>query len=113
MRRQYTGKQRADLIELVRSGRTTVAEAAVQLGVKPSTAYNWTSEVAEKARRRPQRSRKAKARETTTPRFVRVVPSGATESALAVRVGGAEIRVQGDFDTALLRAVVEALGGGR
>ena len=46
------------------------------------------------------------------PTFMRVVPSREVDAVIAVRVGTAEIRVGRDFDAALLRAVVEALGGG-
>jgi hypothetical protein len=43
---------------------------------------------------------------------MRVVPSGAVHEAIAVRVGAAEVQVGRGFDPELLRAVVEALGGG-
>ena len=110
MRRQYTSRQRAELVDLVRSGGTTVAEAAAQLGVRPSTAYYWARGKA-RAKDRGQ-ARGAKAPMQAGPRFVRVVPSGAVDGAVVVRVGAAEIQVGRDFDAEVLRAVVEALGGG-
>jgi transposase-like protein len=109
MRRRYTEKERTDLIELVTAGRATVAEAAVRQGVTLSTAYKWMRDSAAVRERRPQRSTK---RSLAAPTFVRVLSSRATEAAIAVRIGVAEIQVRRDFDADLLRAVVEALGGG-
>ncbi len=37
MRRQYTSKQRSQLVELVTVGHATVHEAAARLGVVPAT----------------------------------------------------------------------------
>jgi len=109
MRKHYTDKQRSDLVALATSGRTTILEAAAQLGVRPSTAYYWMRGAPSTT---PSRIRPAGPERVATPTFVRVVPSGAPESALAVRVGGAEIRVRRGFDPELLRNVVEALRGG-
>ena len=112
MRRHYTGKQRAELIGLVRSGGATVAEAAARLGVATSTAYYWMRDAATAGGgRSPRRSRAAKPQSPSEPTFVRVVPSGAFGSSILVRVGAAEIQVRRDFDADLLRAVVETLGG--
>ena len=108
MRRHYTGKQRSDLIALVSTGRATVSEAAGRLGVTPSTGYYWMkgarAAMPERARRRG-----AKARRLAQPTFVRVVPSSEVQTAMAVRVGPAEIQVGRNFDADLLRALVEAL----
>lgn len=113
MRRQYTGKQRAELVDLVRSGGATVAEAAARLGVTPSTAYYWVRRTTPMGgRRRFREARAAKRPLPYQPAFVRVVPSTAVDTAISVRVGMAEIQVRRNFDAEHLRAVVEALGGG-
>jgi transposase-like protein len=112
MRRQYTGKQRSELVDLVNAGRTTVSEAAARLGVAPSTAYYWMRSAATTMPGRRARRRGPKAQALATPRFVRVVPSRAVEAAIMVRVGAAEMQVRRDFDADLLRAVVEALREG-
>lgn len=112
MPKRYAEEQRLELIELVRSGRPTVA-AATELGVTLSTAYNWVRRGAGTAvtQRRRRRST-AKAQLPREARFVRVVPRAGFVATIAVRVGGAEIQVRRDFDSELLRAVVEALDGG-
>lgn len=113
MRRQYTGKQRAELVAMVRSGGATVADAAARLGVTPSTAYYWTRAAARAGgKRRPRQVRAATTPATHQPAFVRVVPSTAVDTAITVRVGSAEIQVRRKLDPEHLRAVVEALGGG-
>lgn len=89
-----------------------MSEAAARLGVAPSTAYYWTRSAATIRPGRPARRRGPKARAPGTPRFVRVVPSGAVEAAIAVRVGAAEIQVRRGFDADLLRGVVAALREG-
>lgn len=112
MRKQYTGKQRSELVDLVRSGRATVAQAASRLGVTPSTAYYWTRAGAPTdGERRTLRSRRERWHPLNEARFVRVVPSGAAVEAIAVKVGAAEVQVRRGFDPEFLRAVVEALGG--
>jgi transposase-like protein len=111
MRKHYTGRQRSDLVSLVRNGRATVREAAERLGVAPSTAYYWMRGAARVAA--PKRLRPAKERLAAAPAFVRVVPSGDFEVSVAVRIGGGvEIQLRHGFDADLLRAVVEALRGG-
>jgi transposase-like protein len=112
MRKHYTGKQRTELVDMVRSGGTTVAEAAARLGVAPSTAYYWVRGTATGRGRRSRQAREAKATLLGQPTFVRVVSSGGVDAVMAVRVGAAEIQVRRNFDAELLRAVVEALGGG-
>ena len=99
MRRQYTDEERSELLDLVRSGRATVAEAASRLGVTLSTAYKWRRDAASAA--------------PAAPTFVRVLRSrDADTTAIVVRVGGAEVEVRRDFDAVLLRQVVETLGRG-
>lgn len=110
MRNQYTEKHRSDLLKLVTSGRETVSQAAARLGVKPSTAYYWVRRGTGGAPVRPRPGKPSMLE--AAPTFVRVVPRGDVEASIALRVGGAEIRVRRDFDGELLRAVVEALRGG-
>jgi len=81
--------------------------------VLPSTAYNWMRRERATVRGlQAHRSPTPEGRPVAEPTFVRLVPSSEVQAAIAVRVGGAEIRVRRDFDADLLRAVVEALGGG-
>ena len=89
---------------MVTNGRATVAEAARQLGVTASTAYQWLKRTGEAPRR--QRKRAA-----APPTFVQVVRAGELTATIAVRVGSAEVQVRRGFDPVLLRAVVEALRG--
>jgi transposase-like protein len=103
MRKEYTRKQRSELVELVTAG-AAVSEAAALLGVRPSTAYAWLRSATATDRDPP--------RLAVAPRFVRVVPSREAGAALTVRVRTAEIEVWPGFDADLLRAVVEALAGG-
>lgn len=103
MRKQYTRKQRSELVESVTAG-TAVSEAAARLGVRTSTAYAWVRSATATDRDPPGLA--------VAPRFVRVVPSGEAGGALTVRVRTAEIEVWPGFDAAFLRAVVEALAGG-
>src|SRR5689334_14379247 len=77
MRRRYAGKQRAELVELVRSEEVTVTEAAARLGVTRSTAYYWVRDRGPTGGRGPARQAGAvRAPVASQPTFVRVVPSG-------------------------------------
>lgn len=112
MRKHYTAKQRSELVELVRVGEATVAEAAAQLGVTASTAYNWMRTAATPSTGQPERSLRARStRIAPAPGFVRVVASREVGAGVVVRVGGAEIHVGRGFDADVLCAVVEALRG--
>ena len=84
-----------------------VAEAARQLGVTASTAYQWMKGAAERAEQPRGRGRRA----AGPPTFVQVVRAGDLAATIAVRVGNAEVQVRRGFDADLLRAVVEALRG--
>jgi transposase-like protein len=106
MRRQYTGKQRSQLVELVTGGHATVSEAAARLGVTPSAAYYWLKQGIGGSRGAQERNVPVRGAGTT---FVRLVPSVAANAAIAVRVGNAEIQVRQGFDCDLLRSVVTAL----
>ena len=103
MRNRYTAKQRRDLLQLVTTGRATVAEAAARLGVKRTTAYLW-------ARGEASAGRRGRTPEVP-PTFARLVPSGDMGGSLALRIGAVEIEVRRNFDRELLRAVVEAVRG--
>ena len=102
MRKRYTAADREHfLAELARSGETPRA-VAERIGVDVSTAYRWR-----RASGAPFKPRKRK-----QPAFARLMPKTSKEAtgALVVQVGAAKIRVEPDFDAALLRAVVSALG---
>lgn len=113
MRKQYTGEQRSELVDLVRAGRVTVREAARRLGVTTSTAYHWMNQAASEPRRgdAEERAPSRRRRLAAPPTFVQVVRAADLAARLAVRVGNAEVQVRRGFDADLLRAVVEALGG--
>jgi transposase-like protein len=113
MRRQYTSRQRSELVELVTAGGATVAEAAARTGVAPSTAYHWMKRAGAVVRAlQAPASPVSRGRGLAEPTFVRLVPASAVPVAITVLVEGAEIQVRRDFDRDLLRAVVEALRGG-
>jgi transposase-like protein len=115
MRRRYTGEQRSELIDLVKTGRGTVASAAKRLGVTASTAYHWMKQTGARPPGGGSTERHGLSRRAWTPvspTFVRLVRAGELASTIAVRIGGAEVEVRRGFDAELLRAVVEALRGG-
>jgi len=112
MRRQYTTRQRSELVELVTTGQATVAEAAARRGVAPSTAYHWMKRAgAVVGALRGPAATASRGRRLAKPTFVRLVPASAVSAAITVLVDGAEIQVRRDFDRDLLRAVVAALRG--
>ena len=93
MRRRYTAEQQQQFLEQVRSG-ISVREAAARLGLNTSIGYRWVQ----------------KARGSSAPRFVRLVPaSKAPPAAVTIQVGAATVRVEAGFDAELLRAVISAL----
>jgi hypothetical protein len=90
------------------SGRTA-KEYAEGRDFKASTLVYWASCL----RTGIGGARRAKKREPRV-RMVRVVPSTArSEDAIVVAIGSARVAVRTGFDPALLRQVVNALGGGR
>jgi transposase-like protein len=114
MRKRYTDEERSTLVDLVIAGRASVPEAATRLGVSAPTAYRWMKQAAAAPRRRaaerhgwPRRRRPG-----VPPTFVQLVRTGDLAATISVRVGTAEVEVRRGFDAGLLRAVVEALGGG-
>jgi transposase-like protein len=113
MRRHYTGEQRSELIDMVTKERATIAAAAKRLGVTASTAYHWMKQAGAGPPGRRSTERHGQSRRTPgPPTFVRLVRAGDVAATIAVRIGGAEIEVRRGFDADLLRAVVQALGGG-
>jgi transposase-like protein len=107
MRRHYTAEQRAELVDLVASGRS-VTEAAAHFGIGTSTASYWVRRAAAKARQLRQRDARPGA---VPPAFVRLVREREVAS-IEVRVGGATVHVAPGFDADLLRSVVAALREG-
>ncbi len=112
MRRQYTGKQRSQLVELVTAGDATVHEAAARLGVVPATAYYWLKRGKAERRGTTVGSRGRRIVDQGTTTFVRLVPGSTAHGTIAVRIGSAEVLVRQGFDGDLLRAVVTALQEG-
>ena len=114
MRKRYTGEQRSALVDLVTAGRATVSEAAAQMGVTASTAYNWMKQAAAAPMRQgaEQRALSRRRRRLVPPTFVQLVRTGDLAATIDVRIGSAEVQVRRGFDADLLRAVVEALRGG-
>ena len=93
MRRRYTAEQQQQFLEQVRSG-ISVREAAARLGLNTSIGYRWVQ----------------KARGSSAPKFVRLVPASTPPpTAVAIQVGAAMVRVEAGFDAELLRAVISAL----
>src|SRR5436190_12642754 len=109
MRKQYTGEQRSELVDLVTAGRVTVREAARRLGVTASTAYHWMNQAAGGAPRRgvAKQPGPRKGRHHAPPTFMQVVRAVDLAATVVVRVGNAEVQVRHGFDADLLRAVVE------
>jgi len=89
--------ERSELIRAVTKRGEAATRAAARLGVPVSTAYRWLRVEDEAA--------------MVAPTFVEVVAERGAPSTIFVRVGVAEIEVRAGFDAALLRAVVESLGG--
>lgn len=114
MARQYTGEQRAELVELVTTGQSTLPEAAARLGVPYSTASYWVRKASKPLRpgRATRTLKLAKTGSDPAPTFLQLVRCDDTGTTLEVRIAGADIRVRRGFDGQLLRAVVEALRGG-
>lgn len=96
----------AERIEGWKSSNQSAEEYSAQLGVKPGTLRWWSSRL-----RRGVRGAGGAA-SARGVRMVRVVARArqGTDS-LMVRVGAAQVEVRAGFDPALLRELVEALGG--
>jgi transposase-like protein len=99
MRNKYTAEQREKLVDEVRSMGARVVDVAKKMGVAPSAAYVWL-------KRSP-----AAAPAPSGPVFARVVPAQPpTASGLVLEFGAIKLRVDANFDRALLRQVLETLG---
>jgi transposase-like protein len=99
MRTKYTAEQREKLVEEVRATGARVVDVAKRMGVAPSAAYVWL-------KRSP-----STAPAPSAPAFARVVPARApTSSGLVLELGAVKLRVDANFDPALLRQVLETLG---
>ena len=93
MRKHYTQAQRAELIDLVTSGRATPRVAAARLGVAEPTVYYWLKRarqslalaVAERLARMPPKAQ---------PTFVRLIPAAEMHPGIVLRVGGVVIEVR-------------------
>jgi transposase-like protein len=113
MRKHYTKTQRAELVDLVTSGRATPRAAAARLGVAESTAYYWLKRegrsLALAVPASGNRHVLAKAAPTITPTFARLVPAAEVCASITLRIGGVVIEVRPGFDHALLHDVVTAL----
>jgi transposase-like protein len=110
MHRQYTKRQRSQLIQLVADGHATVPQAAARFGIAPSTAYEWLRKRTIESPAAARGSRSSGALNTgRAPTFARLVPSAAGAVSITVRVGRAEVLVPRGFDAELLRGVVTAL----
>lgn len=110
MTKRSAGARRTELVELVRSRRATVAEAAERAGVSAGTAYRWLRAAAGAARRPPERE----ATSPAGPAFVELVRAAVTSRetpALVVRWGEATIEVRRGCDRELLREVLATLRG--
>lgn len=109
MKKHYTEAQRAELVALVAGGEGRLREAAMRLGIPPSTAYRWL-----KRSHRPPKAVVAaqvarRSGPTAAPGFARLVHAAAASPGITIRVGAAAIVVARDFDAEMLRAVVSAL----
>lgn len=99
MRNKYTAEQREKLVEEVRATGARVADVAKKMGVAPSAAYVWL-----------KRSPSA-APAPSGPVFARVVPAQPSSgSGLVLEFGAIKLRIEANFDAAVLRQVLETLG---
>ena len=99
MRNKYTPEQREQLVEEVRATGARVADIARKMGVAPSAAYVWL-------KRSP-----SMAPAQSAPVFARVVPAQPpSATGLVLELGAIKLRVDANFDPALLRQVLETLG---
>jgi hypothetical protein len=118
-----------------RASGKTAADYAAGRGYEGSTLRYWASQLrrrvpaiaaaptnsvgplpAATAAPRPKQSPRPAARPAAAPRMLRVTrvtPPRISSDALVVGVGAARIEVQSGFDRALLRDIVDTLGGGR
>lgn len=107
----------AELVEAWESSGQPARVFADERGVAEASLRWWKSELARRARSEPaRRSPGPRPRVAQAIAMARVVREGEVRSAdasetVVVVIGQARVVVQRDFDPALLRAVVHALGG--
>jgi transposase len=109
MRKHYTQGQRAELIDLVTSGRMTPRTAAARLGVAESTAYYWLKRARGSLALAVRETRSARSVAKAQPAFARLIPAVERCPSITLRVGGVAVELRSGFDHALLREVVAAL----
>jgi transposase-like protein len=99
MRNKYTAEQREKLVEEVRATGARVVDVARRMGIAPSAAYVWL-------KRSP-----IAAPAPSAPVFARVVPAQPpAASGLVLELGAIKLRIDANFDPALLRQVLKTLG---
>lgn len=96
-----TAAEWAERVRAWRASGQSARQFAQATGYSSKMLVWWSSALARRERRQPR---------VALARVVRVVVPAAP---LVVSVGPARIEVQAGFDRALLRDVVDALGGGR
>jgi hypothetical protein len=101
----------AERVKEWRAGGQPAAEYAQGRGFKESTLRWWASRLDRGATWTPRRRSAAKAKPAAPVRMARVVTSAAASASLMVRVGAIQVELRRGFDHALLRELVEALGG--
>jgi ABC-type amino acid transport substrate-binding protein len=93
----------AERVRRWKASGQTADEYAPGLGFAAGTLRWWSSRLGRRA--------STPAAGSPRVRMLRVVASTRSSGSLSVRVGAAHVEVRAGFDQALLREVVEALGG--
>jgi hypothetical protein len=98
----------AERVRQWRASGKACKEFAAGQDFKPSTLRYWASEL---NRRSPKEAKVSTS--ATRVRLVRVQPVARrpSDEPIVVTIGGARVEVRAGFDRALLREVLEALGG--
>lgn len=95
----------AERVRAWRASGQTAWEFAQGRGFEASTLRYWASRLRRDGLDAPPK--------TPRVRLLRVTPAPAAAPSLVVAVGAAQIEVRTGFDRALLRDVIDALGGSR
>jgi hypothetical protein len=85
--------ERVRFEKLIAEGMS-VTGAARQVGVHTSTGYAWT---------------RGRAHRVTGPQFAELVPESRVTGGIEIEIGGAVVRVGGDFDERVLVRLITAL----
>ncbi len=96
-----TAAEWAERVRAWRESGKSAPEFAASKGYPEKLLRWWSTELARRERKK------------ATARLARVVPAPAASAPLTVVVGAARVEVRAGFDRALLRQVIEALGGAR